>query len=388
MGKVLFVDDDTNLLSGLRRQFRKRYDLDCAPSGEAGLQMLSSRDDYSVVVSDMRMPDMDGVAFLTKVAEKYPDPQRIMLTGNADQQTAIDAVNKGHIFAFLNKPCESDVLAKTIDNAMERYRLAHLERDLLERTLAGSVKVLLDVMRVLNPIAFGRTCALQEPAVAIARALGATHSWEIKIATLLSSIGWISVPDYILEAVVSQKELTAKEQAIIDRHPEAAYQLLKNVPRLEEIARIIRYQRKNFDGTGAPEDEDVAYEDIPLGSRILRVLNAVTPLNRPKRPTAAAIDGLPMDDGRFDPAVLVVAKDVLAQSEKADNSAHTVVLEIPIGRVLSGDVLEEDLRSPEGKLLLSAGSEVSPFHLEKLRMHPAFKRITTPITVSRANAID
>jgi response regulator RpfG family c-di-GMP phosphodiesterase len=384
MGKVLFVDDDPNLLSGIRRQLRKRYDVECAEGPSRGLEMLERRGPFAVVVSDMRMPEMNGVDFLSKVAKQYPDPVRVMLTGNSDQQTAIDAVNKGHVFSFLSKPCDHETLGQTLDAALDRFRFQMLERELLEKTLAGSVKVLLDVMRIINPIAFGRTCALQEPAQEIAQALGSRNLWEIKIATLLSTVGWITVPEHTAAAVMAGQALSQEQRAVIEGHPEAAYDLLRSVPRLEEVSRIIRFQRRNFDGSGPPDELRLAYEDIPLGSRILRVLNATTLPNQTKPPTAADIESLPMDDGRFDPAVLAVAADVLRQRETVDREEGLVSISISAGRLLPGDVLQEDLRASDGTLLLSAGNEVSSFHIAKLRNHPKYPSIVDTFLVSRS----
>jgi len=123
MEKILFVDDDPMLLAGIRRQLRNEFDIDCAEGGRAGLDMMKTGAHYAAIVADMRMPGMDGVEFLSSIAEKYPDPTRIMLTGNNDQETAVKAVNEGHVFRFLNKPCSIDELRETLTAAVERHRM-------------------------------------------------------------------------------------------------------------------------------------------------------------------------------------------------------------------------------------------------------------------------
>ncbi len=383
MEKILLVDDDPNLLAGLRRQLRRDYDIDCAQGAPNALQSLREGNQYAVIVSDMRMPEMNGVDFLETVAQRFPDPVRIMLTGNADQKTAIDAVNKGHVFSFLTKPCAPEQFCKALDSALEQFRLKRLEKDLLERTLAGSVKVLLDVMRVSNPLAFGRSCTLREPAEAIARQLGSANLWEIKIATLLSSIGWISVPEHVLDKLVQHRTLTPQEREFVTRQPEFAYELLGGVPRLNEVARIVRYQDQNFDGSGGPDGKALTGEDIPLGSRILKVLHAVTPMDRPKRPTARAIGALPVDGRLYDPAVILVAKSVLTVTPDSGSSASAEALEVPVGRLLPGDVLEADLIAADGTLLLGAGNEMSELLIAKLRRHPSYANLVGPVLVLR-----
>ena len=132
--KILLVDDDPNILQGYQRQLRKRFELDTVLSGREGLEAVASDGPFAVIVSDMRMPGMDGVQFLTQVRETASDTVRMMLTGNSDQQTAMDAVNEGHIFRFLTKPCNTDTFAKALEAALEQYRLITAERELLPGT--------------------------------------------------------------------------------------------------------------------------------------------------------------------------------------------------------------------------------------------------------------
>ena len=154
--KILCVDDEPNVLQACRRQLRKRFHIETADGGEQALQAIAGQDPYAVIVSDMRMPGMDGIQFLARAKELTPNSVRIMLTGNSDQQTAIEAVNEGNIFRFLTKPCPAESLAKAIAAGVEQYRLVTAEKELLEKTLRGSIKVLTEVLSLVNPTAFGR----------------------------------------------------------------------------------------------------------------------------------------------------------------------------------------------------------------------------------------
>src|SRR6184192_4097590 len=107
---------------------------------------MAAQGPYVVVVADMQMPGMNGVQFLTKAEAFSPDTVRIMLTRNADQKTAADAVNQGHVFRFLNKPCSPEQLAVTLTAGLKQYKLITAERELLESTLNGSVKLLTDIL--------------------------------------------------------------------------------------------------------------------------------------------------------------------------------------------------------------------------------------------------
>jgi DNA-binding NtrC family response regulator len=119
MGKILFVDDDPNLLAGLRRRFRKEFDIECAEGAGAALALLEADDGVAVVVSDMRMPGIDGIDFLAIVARRFPSLMRIMLTGNVDLATSTDALRRGKVFRFLQKPCPMDEMAATLRLALE-----------------------------------------------------------------------------------------------------------------------------------------------------------------------------------------------------------------------------------------------------------------------------
>jgi diguanylate cyclase (GGDEF)-like protein len=119
--RVLVVDDDPRVLEGYQRALRKRFNLDVASGGQQALEMISHKGPYAAVVSDMRMPEISGLDLLLRIREQAPDTVRIMLTGNADQQTAVDAVNQGRVFRFLNKPCSPEAMAEALELALEHY---------------------------------------------------------------------------------------------------------------------------------------------------------------------------------------------------------------------------------------------------------------------------
>jgi len=140
--RVLCVDDEPNVLEGLRRQLCRHFTVATAGGGVAGLEVIERDGPFAVVVSDMRMPGMDGAAFLNRVRERVPDTVRVLLTGRADLDAAVAAVNKGNIFRFLMKPCPSEVLIATLEASAAQYRLVTAERALLEQVLQGSIKAL------------------------------------------------------------------------------------------------------------------------------------------------------------------------------------------------------------------------------------------------------
>ncbi len=130
--KILIVDDDLRMLDAYRRHLKRAFEVDAAKSGEHGITMVSQRGPYAVIISDFRMPGMDGIEFLTRVREAAPDSVRMMLTGYADLEIVMEAVNEGYIFRFLTKPCKPDVLRGALEAGVRQYQLLEKERELAE----------------------------------------------------------------------------------------------------------------------------------------------------------------------------------------------------------------------------------------------------------------
>src|SRR3990172_6792426 len=155
--RVLFVDDEQSLLNGIERRLTGLFELSTASSGAAALLTMDENGPFAVVVTDMRMPKMDGVQFIKAARSKAPDSVYIMLTGNQDQATAIQALNEGHAFRFLTKPCPSADLRTAIEAGLRQYQLITCEKELLQKTSVGAVSVLTDVLELARPSIFGRS---------------------------------------------------------------------------------------------------------------------------------------------------------------------------------------------------------------------------------------
>jgi response regulator RpfG family c-di-GMP phosphodiesterase len=381
--KVLFVDDEANVLSAITRQLRKSFEISTAPGGQEGLAMLDSDGPFAVVVSDMRMPGMDGIEFLRQVKDRSPDTVRMMLTGNADQQTAINAVNQGNIFRFYTKPCPAQDLRRAVEDGLRQYALVTAERTLLERTLAGSVKVLLDVLAILAPDAFGKTTQLRNMARQMARQLKLTDRWELDMAAMLSPVGQITLPSETLAKIRSGTPLSTSEQEILARTPEIGRNLIANIPRLEKVSQWIYYQNKGFEGHGFPHD-DVAGTDIPLGARILRVMIDLVEAREREGSVRGAFEKLKQNRVHYDPEILGAARACFldGQSRQAGQQASEQ-LKVPIHRLRPGDRLISDIEAESGTLVLSAGQEISQTDIERLRNKRQLVPLKEPVHVFR-----
>ena len=238
--KILIVDDEPNVLRGYQRVLHN-YQLDVAGGGEEALAAIEEHGPYAVIVSDMRMPRMNGVELLTRIRHLAPETVRMMLTGNSDQQTALLAVNDGHIFRFLTKPCPAFEFAKALDAGLAQYRLVVAERELLTRTLSGSIRMLTDVLSLVNPVAFGRATRVRTLVRQVAQFLGEPAIWQVEIAAMLSQIGCVAVSSDTLAHHYTGTKLTPAEEKELSTLPAVGGDLVRHIPRLETVADIITY---------------------------------------------------------------------------------------------------------------------------------------------------
>ncbi|MBW1982525.1 MAG: response regulator [Deltaproteobacteria bacterium] len=358
--KILFVDDEVNVLAGYQRQLRKLFKVDTASNGSEGLKKVAEQGPYSVIVSDFRMPVMDGVQFLSRAKEIAPDSVRMMLTGYADIDTAIEAVNAGNIFRLLTKPCTPEGLVDAINAGVRQYRLIHAERDLLEKTLHGSIRVLTEVLALLNPEAFGRASRISRYVKEVAVELRVEDSWQLETAAMLSQIGCITLPEETLRKLYQGKQLSDDERQLFVTHPSVASDLIRKIPRMEEIAEVVAYQEKHFDGSGSP-DNGLKAEAIPLGARILKVVLDFDLLEAAGIEKTEALRQLRARPGWYDPAILQ-ALDRVIKIERGYESRSITLAELKEGMLMA-----EELRSLDGRLLIGRGHTVTQPLIERLK---------------------
>jgi len=378
--KILCVDDDANILAAYQRNLRKQFTIDTALGGEQALAAIETQGPYAVVVSDMQMPGMNGIEFLLETKERTPDTVRFMLTGNADQQMAMEVVNQGHVFQFLTKPCPPEMLALALEAGLKQYRLVTAERDLLEKTLSGSIKVLTDILAMIDPRSFGRGELLRHYMRTFVKSLKINQTWEFEVAAMLSQIGFVTIPPGVIQKARAGHRLSGPEKDMLTQVPTTGAELLSNIPRLNTVAKIVLYQNKNYDGSGFPIDS-VAGEDIPIGSRILKVLSDLLQLETKETPKATALSLMQNRTGLYDPRVLAAAfacLDIhLPQATPAKWSGHSVAFK----DLQTGHVLISNIETSDGMTIVTAGNQISPLLLQKLKNFAAISGIKEPICV-------
>ncbi|PTX96528.1 HD domain-containing phosphohydrolase [Opitutus sp. ER46] len=379
-GKILFVDDDPNLLAAFQRNLRKQFTFDTATGALEALQMLKTQGPYALLVVDMRMPEMNGVEFFERARVLAPDAVRIMLTGNADQQTVVHAVNRGQVFRFLNKPCPPEVLVPTLEHGLKQFELLRIERELLEGTLTGVINVLSEVLGMAAPEALGRGQRLRDSMRRFAAAVDASPLWEFEVAALLSSIGYAAFPSRLLLDLSAGQELTLPEEKLLRSAPKIGHDLLNRIPRLEGVARAVLYQHKNYDGTGFPLD-DCHGDEIPLASRMLRILADRLVLENDGVVKAPAYEAMAARPGRYDPALLdacfVCFDAYLMQPIAADRPVKM----LNIDQLIAGQVVVSDITTHDGIALISAGNHLTEMMLARLLNHRELGEVNEPVCV-------
>lgn len=350
--RILFVDDEQNILEGFQRTLRRSFQIEIESSGAAGLVALEKRGPFAVVVSDLRMPGMDGIQFLTTASERFPDTVRVLLTGDADLRNAIDAVNRGHLYRFLTKPCPQETLTATLTSAIEQYRLVTVERDLLDRTVRGAVRVLGEVLSLVNATAFGRADRARRLITEISQLLPEAKGWEIDVAATLSQLGCVVVPEKILVAAERNEPLSSSEKKMVVEHPKVARELLSSIPRMNQVAEIIFYQRQRYDGKEQDAPGAVG-ESIPFGARLLKVALDFEDLVSHHRTKPQAFRILESRTGYYDPRILKALDEIIRKEYPADRR------DVVAKDLVPGMITADDLYNDAGALLLRRGSTLT-----------------------------
>lgn len=353
--KVLCVDDEPQVLQGLALHLHQKFEVVSATSGVQGLELVASAGPFAVVLSDMRMPGMDGASFLGKVREAAPDTVRMLLTGHADMNAAIAAVNHGQIFRFLIKPCPPDQLRMAFDAAEEQYRLITAERVLLEETLHGSIKTLVDILSITNPVAFGRAGRARQLVRELAEALGLPDRWQLEVAAMLSQLGSVTLPDDTARKYFAGEALTREERAMVERLPDVTERLLANIPRLEPVREILALQAGRRVSGGASEARAMAANALKLALDFDEIESRGVALQE-------ALDTLRGRTGAYLPQVLEALFTC-----KGVGAVRQELREVSLRGLSVGMVLAEDLKTRTGLLLVARGFEITPSFIERAR---------------------
>jgi response regulator RpfG family c-di-GMP phosphodiesterase len=376
--RILCVDDEPAVLDGLRRALRGTFDVSTAGGGAQGLEALRATPPFEVVMSDLRMPGMDGVALLERARTEAPDSVRILLTGQADLPAAVAAINTGAIFRFLCKPCAPEALHAALADAVKQHRLLTAERVLLERTLHGCVKALTDILALTHPEAFGRSMRAKRYVETFGRHFGRRDRWELEVAAMLSQIGCVTLPGPLVSKLYHGAPLSEDERRLVARTPDVARQLLADIPRLEGVREILASQATSFDVGGGPGALPSGIA-LPEGARLLRIVLDLDALEQRGLDRGEALATLRGRHGAYDPALL----EALVEALGSDATAPKTV-ELAIASLRPGMVFAEDVVSRKGVLLIARGQEATASVLDRLQGYGPHVGVPGKVRVSTA----
>jgi len=361
--RVLFVDDEPAVLEAIALNLRRNYDVVTATSAAAGLEHLEAESDFAVVVSDMRMPKMNGATFLAMARETAPDVVRMLLTGYSDLEATIKAVNHGQLFRFLTKPCSKETLTDAIECAVTQHRLITGERILLEQTLNGSIRMLFDILAITSPAAFGRANQIKTRVLQLARHLGVLDVWQLEIAALASQLGFIVVPQEVCAKLEHKLALSEAEQTMVARVPAITEQLLAKIPRLENVRAMLAL---HVAPPPRNANAEPAIQRIELGAHVLRIAIDIEAIEASRNDRSTSPVSMLLAHAQlYDPEVLEAVEDLYRALP-----ARIVVKGIRADELAPGMVLAEEVRLLNGALLVARGYEVTSHFIERISNFP------------------
>jgi CheY-like chemotaxis protein len=350
--RILCVDDEPRVLQALRQVLFKSFEITAAPSGEAALAILDSGEPFEVVVSDMQMPHMNGASFLAEVRQRCPATSRLLLTGHADIESAIAAVNRGQIFRFLTKPCPPEELVAALTDAVGQHRLVTSERVLLEQTLVGSVRALSEVLALVHPEVFGPSMRQHARVRAVAARLRLADAWQVEVASMLSAVGYVVLPTDVATKLQSGAALTPSELEMAGQAPGVVERVLSHIPRLESVRSLLKWQEALRGGVSPRESP-------PPAAQLLYALTELGVLEQQSRDTVAAIRDL-RSSGRH-PLELIEALAAVCQPRAPE------LRQLSLDAIEAGMILAVDVMSKTGMLLMAHGQLVTEPLLQRLR---------------------
>ncbi|MET3105951.1 response regulator RpfG family c-di-GMP phosphodiesterase [Oxalobacteraceae bacterium GrIS 1.18] len=402
--KILCVDDEPNILSSLRRLFRSHgYQILVAQSGKEGLEILS-KEPVGLVISDMRMPEMDGAQFLEQVRCDYPDCVRILLTGFSEVHSIVAAINRGEIHRYITKPWDENDILLVVKHALERKFLideknrleqltrhqndelkhlnANLEHLVLERTaelktaneklkenFLTSIKVFSSLIEMRGGKLAGHSRRVADLArkIAIKLRLETSQISDIFVAGLLVDIGKVGFSDELLS--VAWNQMTGDQLGQFHKHTIRAEQVLMPLENLQQVAKILRSQHERMDGSGFPDRLSGA--QIPVGTQILSVasdydnLQNGSLMQRRMHPDEARDIISHAAGTRYSATVTTAFTDLLLNKVGDTPENH----EVAVSQLLAGMELSADLFSKDGNLLLPSNYRLTDGIIEKIKLH-------------------
>lgn len=267
---VLAVDDEENNLSLIRRTLRNDYNVLSASSGEEALKIIEERgEEIALIVSDQKMPIMEGTELFKQISDKYPDIVKVLLTGHSNVDILVDSINECHLFQYILKPFDPEHLCMIIESGVKKYELTNSKSQMLKdlsELFYKTIKSIAQALDAKDRYTHGHSMRVTLYSLALAKTLNLPDELleEIEITGLLHDIGKIAIPEKIL---LKPGKLTDEEFDVIKTHPELGERLVYGIEKLKVVSNWLKSHHERFDGKGYPAG--LVGEEIPISSRII-----------------------------------------------------------------------------------------------------------------------
>lgn len=376
--RILIVDDN-EMNRVVLRDFIVAMDYKpmLAEDGAEAIERLK-KDPPDLMLLDIMMPNVDGFGVLSfmKRTPKLSSLPVIVISAVDQIDNVVRCIEAG-ADDYLSKPFNPTVLRARIKTSLQKHSLIRKNKELLEKTLGGSLKILMDVLSLVNPAAFGRASRLKRTVRLVAIQMHQTNVWELEVAAMLSQIGCITVPPEILGKVNRGEPLTSSEAKTYWEHPKIGHDLMANLPNFEAIAEYIRCQHMDLQSTSALK-QTRKNEEIPYGAKLLRLALDYDGLVSSGQKPEWAIMALKKKAKKYDPEILSALEKVVQYDFQRK------IRDVPFEELHSGMAFAEDVYDESGTLLLSRGQQISPavrmrlVHMaKKMRIPQTYKVFTT-----------
>lgn len=354
--KILCVDDEESILKGFQLNLRKDFELHLASNGMEGLEVFDREQGFALVLSDMRMPQMDGATMLSEIKKRDPEVVTVLLTGHTDFESAMSAVNEGSIFRMLSKPCPPEMLIRVLNDGLAQHDLIKSKRILLDQTLRGAVDALAQSLSTVKPLFFGRAQRVRRIANELAEMIKLEDAWRVDIASIFSQLAYISLPESVSEDVYYKKDLTSSVKEMVRKFPDDTQKLIEKIPGLEEVGEIleklaIQHRFETEDGSG-----------IRKSASILRVALDFDYYEEQGHDRSLIVQTLKSRKEEYDPEITECLSQLLVVAEQKYRLEEILIRKLEIGMRLA-----QELRLSDGLLVASSGTDVDRQLLRVIR---------------------
>lgn len=376
--RILIVDDTDEYRVSFSELVKSlEHDPYEAADGAQALEFVKTQFVPDIILLDIQMPEMDGYQVLEKLKadEVLKTIPVIMVTTIDNIESVIRCIQLG-ADDYITKPIQPEILKARISNSLVKLDYLKVKQEMLEKTLTGTIRMASDILLIVNPQIFGFASRVRKLAHLVADSMKIKDCWMIDLASIFIFTGCVTIPDDITERLFNGKSITANERKNYEESVLVSYRLIKNIPRLEKVAVIIKYCHKKINGAGVPEDEILHKTQIPDGSKILKVVMDYLELTITESNQTVIFDTMKTRSERYDQSIVENLKEVIIRESMQE------VKEVMIKNLVQDMVFAEDVHTEKGDVkLASKWQEATMALIQRIQNVSQKMKIHEPVKV-------